>query len=61
MTMRGRLPPPDAFEPSGTPHSLQIPAPTTVFLHGDPSRASDRVADAIVAFRPGLLIVCLDG
>jgi hypothetical protein len=58
--MHGRLPSPDPFEPGGTPSELQIAAPTTMFLKGRPSPQLDRVADAIQAARPGLLVVCVD-
>jgi hypothetical protein len=59
--MHDRLPPPDPFEPSGAPSDLQIAGPTTMFLSGRPSPQLDRVADAIQAARPGLLVVCVDG
>jgi hypothetical protein len=61
--MSPQLPPPDPFEPSGTPpdRALPIPPPATVFLKGPPSRAQDRLCDAILAFRPGLLMVCVRG
>jgi hypothetical protein len=59
--MRGELPPSDPFEPSGTPSNFEMPAPTTVFLKGRMGRETDRVADAILAARPGLLIVCVQG
>jgi hypothetical protein len=59
--MPGRLPPPDPFEPGGAPPGFAVPAPTTVFLSGRPTPELDRVADAILAARPGLLLVCLGG
>lgn len=55
------LPPPDPFEPGGAPREFAVPAPTTVFLKGRPTPDLDRVADAIIAARPGLLVVCLGG
>jgi hypothetical protein len=58
--MRGALPPPDPFEPGSAP-GFAVPAPTTVFLKGRPTADFDRVADAILAARPGLLVVCLGG
>jgi hypothetical protein len=58
--MRDRLPAPDPFEPSGSPPRLQISAPTTMFLRGRPTPQLDRVADAIQAARPGLLVVCVN-
>jgi hypothetical protein len=57
----GRLPPPDPSEPSGAAPDLAVPAPTTVFLKGRPTPELDRIADAILAVRPGLLVVCLGG
>jgi hypothetical protein len=58
--MSPRLPPPDPFEPSGTPpDDLGLPAPATIFLKGQPSREQDRVADAILTARPGVLFVCV--
>jgi hypothetical protein len=59
--MRGQLPPPDPFEPAGTPPGFAVEAPTTLFLRGRPSGELDRVATAILAARPGLLVVCLGG
>jgi hypothetical protein len=58
--MRGRLPAPDPYEPGGSPPELHIESPTTWFLKGRPSPQLDRVADAIQAARPGLLVVCVD-
>jgi hypothetical protein len=51
-----RLPPPDpneAFEPQ----ELELSASAAVFLAGPPSAEEDRVADAILEWRPGLLVV----
>lgn len=56
--MRGKLPPPDPFEPSDAP-GLEVSAPTSVFLKGCSSLDADRVARAILAARPGLLVVCV--
>ena len=53
------IPPPDPFEPVGPPDGFSVAAPMTMFIRGTPSRAGDRLADAIVAARPGLLIVCV--
>ena len=53
------IPPPDPFEPTGPPDGFPVHAPTTMFLGGTPSRAIDRLADAILTARPGLLIVCV--
>jgi hypothetical protein len=51
-----RLPPPDpneAFEPQ----ELELSAPTAGFLAGPPTAEEDRLADAILERRPGLLVV----
>jgi hypothetical protein len=51
-----RLPPPDpneAFEPQ----DLDLSAPAAVFLAGPPTAEEDRLADAILERRPGLLVV----
>jgi hypothetical protein len=51
-----RLPPPDpneAFEPQ----ELELSSPAAVFLAGPPSATEDRLADAILERRPGLLVV----
>jgi hypothetical protein len=51
------LPPPDPSEsPFGEP-ALEVTAPTTVFACGTPSPEAQRLAEAIVAARPGILIV----
>jgi hypothetical protein len=54
-----RLPLPDPFEspivaPSG---DVRMPAPATVFVGGAPTPAVDRLSDAILAARPGALVV----
>ncbi len=61
--MAVRLPPPDPYEPAGTPPDggIPLPAPAAIFLHGRPSRELDRVSDAILDFRPGMLVVCVRG
>ena len=52
------LPPPDPREsPFGEPDGMEVTAPTTVFARGIPSPAAQRLADAIVTARPGILIV----
>lgn len=56
--MRGKLPPPDPFESFDEPR-LVIPAPTSVFLRGCTTPSADRVARAILAARPGLLLICV--
>jgi hypothetical protein len=57
--MAPELPPPDPNEPHElTPESsLGISGPTAIFAAGPPSDEVDRLADAILAFRPGVLIV----
>jgi hypothetical protein len=61
--MEPRIPPPDPFEPSGIPPDAgpPVPAPATVFLKGPPTPELDRLSDAILAARPGLLLVCIRG
>jgi hypothetical protein len=54
-----RLPPPDPFEasiaaPSG---DVRMAAPAAIFLGGTPSAAVDDLSDAILAARPGALVV----
>ena len=52
------LPPPDPYESSGdAPDGIDLPAPAIVFLHGAPSAETERLADAILAARPGALVV----
>jgi len=51
-----RLPPPDPNE-SHDLQGLQLSAPVAVFLAGPPSPAADRLATAVLAWRPGALIV----
>ena len=58
-TMQPQLPPPDPNErlgPSSEP-DIGVAAPTAVFMAGPPSPESDRIADAVLDFRPGLLFV----
>jgi hypothetical protein len=57
--MAPELPPRDPYEsfdlaPDGPP---TMSGPTAVFAAGPPSPEVDRQADAILAFRPGALIV----
>jgi hypothetical protein len=51
-----RLPPPDPSEP-GPPADLSLPGPSAVFMSGPPGPDADRLADAILTARPGLLFV----
>jgi hypothetical protein len=57
--MNHRLPPPDPHESYGLPPGEDQPvfAPTAVFVEGKPSPETDRISDALLDFRPGLLIV----
>jgi hypothetical protein len=52
-----RLPPPDPHEPLhlAPVSDVFLPEPTAVF---PPGAERDRLADAILDLRPGLLIVC---
>jgi hypothetical protein len=53
-----RLPPPDPHEqPFNEPEDMQLDTPMSVFGAGGPSREVERLADAILDARPGLLIV----
>jgi hypothetical protein len=51
-----RLPQPDPYE-SHDPPALRIHAPTAVFLDGTPSLTDDRIADAALDWRPGMLVI----
>jgi hypothetical protein len=53
------LPPPDPFESVDLfpPDHGRLSASTALFLNGRPSRDVDRLADAILAARPGALVV----
>ena len=53
------LPPPDPFESTSPSDDFSVTEPTAMFLKGNPNEADDRVADAILSARPGLLVVCL--
>jgi hypothetical protein len=54
-----KLPPPDPNESLGMQPGGDAPlrAPTAVFVMGPPSTQADRVSDAVLDLRPGLLIV----
>jgi hypothetical protein len=54
-----QLPPPDPYEALGQepPDGIRRPAPTVVFLAGPPTADADRLTDAILAARPGALVV----
>jgi hypothetical protein len=53
------LPPPDPYESLGpAPRGEErLPAPIVVFAGGPPSPEVERTSDAILAARPGALIV----
>ena len=54
----GNLPPPDPYESLGVaPEGVELPAPAVVYLGGRPSTRTERLAEAILAARPGALIV----
>ena len=50
------LPPPDPHEIGRTP-GLRLEAPAVIFLRHAPTLDADRLADAILAARPGALII----
>ena len=50
------LPPPDPNE-WREPPALELSAPVAVFLAGVPSVEGERVASAVLALRPGALVV----
>jgi hypothetical protein len=51
-----RLPPPDPNE-SLEPTALELDSPTVVFLAGPPSPAGNRLAEQLLDWRPGALVV----
>jgi hypothetical protein len=51
-----QLPPPDPNEPA-EPEGLDLAAPAAIFLDGAPSARADRVASAVLDWRPGALVV----
>ena len=51
-----RIPPPDPYE-AHEPPSLQLHAPTAVLLDGTPNLHDDRIADAALDWRPGMLVI----
>jgi hypothetical protein len=57
--MNHRLPPPDPHESLGMEPADDIPvaAPTAVFVMGKPCPQTDRLSDALLDLRPGVLIV----
>jgi hypothetical protein len=63
QVMAPRLPPRDPHEsPFAEPTGdAPFPYPTTIFSRGVPSPADERIADAILEARPGVLFVVLPG
>jgi hypothetical protein len=56
--MHPQLPPPDPHEGGGDAlPSLELAEPATWFPLGPPSDAGKRLADAVLAYRPGALLV----
>jgi hypothetical protein len=51
-----RLPPPDPNE-YNEPPGLELSSPAAIFLGGPPSPEADRVASALLDWRPGALLV----
>ena len=58
--MPQQLPPPDPNESLGhvPARDASLPWPTAVYLGGPPALEHERVADALLDLRPGLLVVC---
>jgi hypothetical protein len=59
VKMHPQLPPPDPHESLGLTPDVEVGLgqPTVVFAAGPPSPEVDRVADAILGCRPGMLVV----
>jgi hypothetical protein len=57
--VKPELPPPDPNETPWSPASgdVAVPGPTAIFAHGTTGPQADRVADALLELRPGLLLV----
>ena len=54
-----QLPPPDPYESFGRPPDEDVPmlSPAVVHLKGAPSEQGGRISAAVLAWRPGALIV----
>ena len=50
------LPPPDPHERTEPP-ALELSAPVAVFVGGLPSSDGERIASAVLEWRPGALVV----
>jgi hypothetical protein len=55
--MDAKLPPPDPNERLSSPPGLELSEPLMCFPLGPPSAATERIAGAILAYRPGALFV----
>ena len=55
--MELRLPPPDPNESPGLPPGVELAQPVMCFPLGPPSPEAERLAGAILEFRPGALLV----
>ena len=57
--MKPKLPPPDPHEPLdvGPARVTELPGPMAVVVGGESSAEDDRISDAILELRPGLLFV----
>ena len=58
--MTPKLPPPDPHESLdiGPERDAPLPGPIAVFVNGQRDPEQDRISDAILDMRPGLLVVC---
>ena len=58
--MTPSLPPRDPHESDrlGPSRDMDLVGPVAVFVGGEPSPADDRISDALLDLRPGLLVVC---
>jgi hypothetical protein len=50
------LPPRDPHE-HAEPEDVEVGSPTVIFAAGEPTRHDERLADAILTARPGVLFV----
>jgi hypothetical protein len=56
------LPPPDPYESMGAaPEGAELLAPAVVYIGGPPTPQTERMANAILAARPGALVVVVRG
>jgi hypothetical protein len=61
--MSPKLPPPDPHESLGLtpPGDVSVALPTAVFLRDGGTAEAERLSDAILDLRPGVLVVCAAG